>query len=141
MSPAFVFILKGFFHVFGKTILVIFDHSKWFENGLENSLKNSLKNGLTLQISRWYKWLRFRVCLVRWKSGRKEIGEGKFGWKLRIVFVWQEGKVEGKENKKEKIICGAHNFLSSQNWKEKWREIFLPKQSKANYSFVYFLIF
>ena len=37
---------------FGETILVIFDHSKWFENGL--------KNGLTLQILRWYKWLRFK---------------------------------------------------------------------------------
>ena len=26
----------------------LFDHSKWFENGLENGLKNCLKNGLTL---------------------------------------------------------------------------------------------
>ena len=42
--------------VFGETILVIFYHSKWFENGLENGLKN----GLTLQILRWYKWLRFK---------------------------------------------------------------------------------
>ena len=42
-------------HVFGKTIFVIFYHSKRFENGLENGLKNSLENGLTLQISRWYK--------------------------------------------------------------------------------------
>ena len=33
-----------------------FDHSKWFENGL----KNSLENGLTLQILRWYKLLRFK---------------------------------------------------------------------------------
>ena len=41
-------------------ILIIFYHSKWFENGLENDLKNSLKNGLTLQILRWYKWLRFK---------------------------------------------------------------------------------
>ena len=46
--------------VFGKTIPTIFDHSKWFENGLENSLKNSLENGLTLQILKWYKWLRFK---------------------------------------------------------------------------------
>ena len=29
-------------------------------NGLENGLKNSLENGLTLQILRWYKWLRFK---------------------------------------------------------------------------------
>ena len=42
--------------MFEKTILVIFYHSKWFENDLENGLKN----GLTLQISRWYKWLRFK---------------------------------------------------------------------------------
>ena len=41
---------------FGETILVIFDHSKWFENSLENGLKN----GLTLQILRWYKQLRFK---------------------------------------------------------------------------------
>ena len=34
--------------VFGKTISTIFDHSKWFENGLENGLKNGLENGLTL---------------------------------------------------------------------------------------------
>ena len=27
---------------FGETILVIFNHSKWFENSLENSLKNDL---------------------------------------------------------------------------------------------------
>ena len=47
-------------NVFGKIILVIFDHSKWFENGLENSLKNDLENGLTLQISKWYKWLIFK---------------------------------------------------------------------------------
>ena len=46
--------------VFGKIILVIFYHSKWFENDLENGLKNDLENGLTLQISRWYKWLRFK---------------------------------------------------------------------------------
>ena len=25
-----------------------------------NGLENSLKNNLTLQISRWYKWLRFK---------------------------------------------------------------------------------
>ena len=37
-------------NVFGKTILVIFDHSKLFENSLENGLKNSLENGLTLQL-------------------------------------------------------------------------------------------
>ena len=48
------------YHVFGKIILVIFDHSKWFENSLENGLKNDLENGLTLQILRWYKWLRFK---------------------------------------------------------------------------------
>ena len=48
------------YHLFGKIILVIFDHSKWFENSLENGLKNNLENGLTLQISRWYKWLRFK---------------------------------------------------------------------------------
>ena len=46
--------------VFGEIILVIFDHSEWFENSLENGLKNGLENGLTLQILRWYKWLRFK---------------------------------------------------------------------------------
>ena len=50
--------------VFGQTILVIPFHllelSKWFENDLENGLKNDLENSLTLQILRWYKWLRFK---------------------------------------------------------------------------------
>ena len=55
-----IFTFSNINHVFGKTILVIFDHSKWFENCLENSLKNGLENGLTLQILRWYKWLRFK---------------------------------------------------------------------------------
>ena len=53
--------------VFGKTILVIFYHSKWFENGLENSLKN----GLTLQISRWDKWLRFKDIVQRFGKLKK----------------------------------------------------------------------
>ena len=42
--------------VFGEIIPTIFDHFKLFENDLENSLKNNL----TLQILRWYKWLRFK---------------------------------------------------------------------------------
>ena len=46
--------------VFGETIVIFFYHSKQFENDLENNLKNNLKNGLILQISRWYKWLRFK---------------------------------------------------------------------------------
>ena len=50
---------------FGKTIPTIFDHFKQFENGLENGLKNNLENGLTLQISRWYKWLRFKDIVQR----------------------------------------------------------------------------
>ena len=40
----------------GKPFWSFFDHSKWFENDLENGLKN----GLTLQISWWYKQLRFK---------------------------------------------------------------------------------
>ena len=31
------------YHAFGEIILVIFYHSKWFENGLKNSLENGLK--------------------------------------------------------------------------------------------------
>ena len=50
--------------MFGKTILVIFDHSKWFEN----DLKNGLENGLTLQILRWYKWLRLKDIV--WGFGK-----------------------------------------------------------------------
>ena len=42
--------------VFGETIPTIFDHSKWFENGL------------TLQILRWYKWLRFKDIV--WGFGK-----------------------------------------------------------------------
>ena len=49
-----------FYMVFEEIILIIFDHSKWFENSLKNSLKNGLENDLTLQILKWYKWLRFK---------------------------------------------------------------------------------
>ena len=43
-----IFSLAISYHVFGKIILIIFYHFKWFENGLENDLKNNLENGLTL---------------------------------------------------------------------------------------------
>ena len=60
-------------NTFGETILVIFDHSKWFENGLENGLKNGLENGLTLQILRWYKWLRFKDIVWGFRTLKKMI--------------------------------------------------------------------
>ena len=65
--------------VFGKTILVIFYNSKWFENGLENDLKN----GLTLQISMWYKWLRFKDIIQGFGKLKKmveKIGMELNGW-------------------------------------------------------------
>ena len=61
----------GRMFVFEKTILVIFYNSKWFENSLENSLKNSLENGLTLQISRWYKLLRFKDIVQGFRKLKK----------------------------------------------------------------------
>ena len=56
----FLEVLLHIYPPFGETILVIFYHFKWFENDLKNGLKNYLKNGLTLQIWRWYNWLRFK---------------------------------------------------------------------------------
>ena len=50
---------------FGETILVIFDHFKQFENGLEN--------GLTLQILRWYKWLRFKDIVQEFGKLKKMV--------------------------------------------------------------------
>ena len=67
-------------NVFGKIILVIFDHSKWFENGLENSLKNDLENGLTLQISRWYKWLRFKDIVQGFGKLKKMVEKIEMEW-------------------------------------------------------------
>ena len=66
--------------VFGETILVIFDHSKWFENSLENGLKNGLENGLTLQISRWYKWLRFKDIVQRFGKLKKIVEKSGMKW-------------------------------------------------------------
>ena len=63
--------------IFGKTILVIFDHSKWFENSLENGLKNDLENGLILQISRWYKWLRFKDIVQGFEELKKWLKKNK----------------------------------------------------------------
>ena len=65
---------------FGKTILVIFYHSKWFENGLENSLKNGLENGLTLQILRWYKWLRFKDIVWGFEKLKKIVEKSGMEW-------------------------------------------------------------
>ena len=65
---------------FGETILVIFDHSKWFENGLENCLKNGLENGLTLQILRWYKWLRFKNIVWGFGKLKKMIEKSEMKW-------------------------------------------------------------
>ena len=55
--------------VFEKIILVILTIS----NGLENSLKNGLKNSLTLQISRWYKWLRFKDIVYEFGKLKKMV--------------------------------------------------------------------
>ena len=66
--------------MFGKIILVIFDHSKWFENGSENGLKNGLENGLTLQISRWYKWLRFKDIVLGFRKLKKMVEKIRMEW-------------------------------------------------------------
>ena len=60
--------------------MVIFDHSKWFENGLENSLKNGLENGLTLQILRWYKWLRFKDVVWGFGKLKKMVEKSGIEW-------------------------------------------------------------
>ena len=45
-----------------------------------NSLKNSLKNGLTLQISRWYKWLRFKDIVYEFEKLKKMIEKSGMEW-------------------------------------------------------------
>ena len=72
--------VKNSFHVFGKTILVIFDHSKWFENGLENGLKNGLENSLTLQILMWYKSLRFKDIVQEFGKLKKMVEKSGMEW-------------------------------------------------------------
>ena len=67
---------------FGEIILVIFDHSKWFENGLENSLKNGLENSLTLEISRWYKWLRFKNIVQGFGKLKKMVEKSGMVWRI-----------------------------------------------------------
>ena len=54
-------------------------------NGLENGLKNGLENGLTLQILRWYKWLRFKDIV--W-------GFGKLKKWLKNGMIWRIEKSE-----------------------------------------------
>ena len=66
--------------VFRETILVIFYHFKWFENGLENDLKNNLKNSLTLQILRWYKWLRFKDIVQGFRKLKKMVEKSGMEW-------------------------------------------------------------
>ena len=69
-------------HVFGKTIFVIFYHSKRFENGLEN--------GLTLQISKWYKWLRFKDIVQGFGKLKKIVEKSGMKWfgGLKNVKKW-----------------------------------------------------
>ena len=62
--------------VFGETIPTIFYHSKWFENGLKNGLKNSL----TLQILRWYKWLRFKDIVYGFRKLKKMVEKIRMEW-------------------------------------------------------------
>ena len=81
-----------------------------------------------------------RVCLVWQKSGRMENIGWILGWKFKSWVVWWGIKWEGRENGRDKNEGEAHNILSSQYWKEKWRGIFLSKQSRANYSFVHLVI-
>ena len=82
--------------MFGKTILVIFDYFKWFENSFENSLKNSLENSLTLQISRWYKWLRFKDIVQGFGKLKKMIEKIEMEW--NDLEDWKKWKNEMEWN-------------------------------------------
>ena len=81
-TPFFLYCLHthNTYHAFGQTILVIFYHSKWFENDLENDLKNCLENDLTLQILRWYKWLRFKDIVWGFGKLKKIIEKSEMEW-------------------------------------------------------------
>ena len=97
--------------VFGETILVIFDHSKWFENGLENSLKN----GLTLQISRWYKWLRFKDIIQGFEKLKKK-------WLKKLEWngmVWRIEKSEKTEWNGMGRMVGANGGQSNKGFMER----------------------
>ena len=54
-------------------------------NGLENGLKNGLENGLILQISRWYKWLRFKDIVQGFGKLKKMIEKSeKMKWNRMV---------------------------------------------------------
>ena len=57
----------------GKPLWSFFDHSKWFENSLENGLKNGLENSLTFQISKQYKWSRFKDIVQGFGKLKKQL--------------------------------------------------------------------
>ena len=49
-------------------------------NGLKNGLKNGLENGLTLQILRWYKWLRFKDIVLGFGKLKKMVEKSGMEW-------------------------------------------------------------
>ena len=60
--------------------------------------------------------------LVGRKRERKERGGGKREKKMEKCVFGMERKMEVKEKWKEKMVCGAHHFVSSQKWEEKGRK-------------------
>ena len=68
--------MQNLYVVFGETIPTIFYHSKWFENGLKNGQENSL----TFQISRWYKWLRFKDIVQGFGKLKKMVEKIRMEW-------------------------------------------------------------
>ena len=83
---------------------------EWFENDLENGLKNGLENDLTLQILRWYKWLRFKDIV--WEFGKLKKWLKKVEWN---GMVWRIEKGEKMEWNGMRRMVFPNGGV---NWKE-----------------------
>ena len=76
--------------MFGQTILLILfyflEWSKWFE-------KKMMLNCLTLRISRWYKWLRFKDIVYGFGKLKKMVEKKWNGMEwfvgLESLMVWK----------------------------------------------------
>ena len=56
-----------------------------------NGLENGLENSLTLQILRWYKWLRFKDIVQGFRKLKKKVEKKQNGLEQFVEFKKQNG--------------------------------------------------